>query len=317
MPLHNGHLYLIEKALEKAELLTVLVCTTRREPINGELRYHWMRECMSNRPRVKVIHVTDEVPSYPHEHPDFAAIWTALLKRYIDAATEVVFTSEEYGNDIASWLSIAHCCVDPERNHVPVSATEVRNNPVKFWEFIPPPVRPHYVQKIVLTGPESTGKTSLCEELAAHFHTVWVREYGREYFLEKNGKLDAGDFFHIAQKQIELENEAALRANKILICDTDPMVTAVWSEIYLREIPEKLLQTSIEQQYSLHLLMDIDIPWVNDGTREFPALRQWHFNRLEQELIHRQRKFERIGGSGSERTQNAIAAIEKHLGIKS
>lgn len=313
MPVHTGHLFLIEQALANSAELTVLVCSTPREPIDGKLRYGWMQECMKHHQRVKVIHVPDDVPSYPHEHPDFAAIWTRLLRHYLDADTEVIFTSEEYGDQVAEWLSIKHCCIDLNRQTFPVSATQIRENPLAHWSFIPEPVRPYFVTKIVLTGPESTGKSTLCMELAKHYQTQFVAEFGREYFIQKKGVFTHDDYVHIAETQLRLENEAAINSNGLLFCDTDPMVTAIWAEVYKIDVPAKVKILSSTSKYNLHLLLDIDIPWEDDGTREFPHLRNWHFNRIKQELILQKRKFVIISGMYEDRRTAAIQVLDTYL----
>lgn len=294
----------------QVEELTVLVCTIKAEPIPGELRYSWMKELL---PDVNVIHVRDEVPSYPHESPDFWAIWIPLLKREIDAETDVFFSSETYGDEVAELLGIKHVMIDRERVTVPVSATAIRTDPFANWDFIPENVKPYFTKKIVLTGPESTGKTMMSKLLAEYFNTQWVEEYGRDYFLEKGGKLVIGDILKIAEGQIALEEEKIKEGNKILFCDTDLIVTSIWSEIYFKECPAEVSQLSFTREYSLYLLMDIDIPWEDDGTREFPHLRQWHFNRIKEELDNRKLNYIIISGNFNERFIAAKEVVSKLL----
>jgi NadR type nicotinamide-nucleotide adenylyltransferase len=292
--------------MEHVEELTILVCTIKKEPIPGILRFQWMQELIKN---ARIVHVTDEVPSYPHEHPDFWTIWTTLLKKYIDPGTEIFFSSEDYGFEVAGRLGIKHILVDKERSSVPVSATAIRNNPYKNWDFIPPPVRPYYTRRIVLTGPESTGKTTLARQLAQHFNTTWVEEFGRNYYVEKGGKLLIDDIINIAEGQLNSEEQAIKQSNKLLFCDTDLIVTQIWSEIYFNSCPEKVIQLNTSRKYDLFLLMNIDIPWEDDGTREFPHLREWHFKRIKDELESRGLNYTLISGEGHQRLQNAIEAV--------
>lgn len=309
LPPHAGHLHLVRSAMAQTEELTVLVCTIRKEPIPGHLRYRWMCDLF---PGAKVVHVTDEVPSYPHEHPDFEEIWTALLKREVPG-TEVFFSSEDYGEDVARWLNIRHVPVDKERIAVPVSGTAIRHEALTYWEFIPEIVRPYFVKRIVLTGPESTGKTTMAQQLADYFHTTWVREYGRDYFVENGGIREPADLIRIAEGQIRLEEEALPKANKWLFCDTDLIVTQIWSEIYLKHCPQEVIDLSHTRRYDLHLLMDIDIPWEDDGTREFPQLREWHFKRLKEELDQRKLPYVMISGNYEERLKACIQAVNQCL----
>lgn len=309
LPPHAGHQHLVRSAMAQTEELTVLVCTIRKEPIPGYLRYQWMCHLF---PDTRIVHVTDEVPSYPHEHPDFEEIWTALLKREVPG-TEVFFSSEDYGEDVARWLSIAHVLIDKERIAFPVSGTHVRDEAFNYWEFIPEVVRPYFVKRIVLTGPESTGKTTMAEKLARYFETNRVQEYGRDYFVEYKGIHDISDLSRIAEGQVRLEEEALAHANKLLFCDTDLIVTQVWSEIYFKHCPQDVIDLSHTRRYDLHLLMDIDIPWEDDGTREFPQLRDWHFRRLKEELDHRKLPYVIISGNYEERLQACIRAVREIL----
>lgn len=289
----------------------MLVCTVAREPIPGLLRYEWMKALL---PEANVVHVTDEVPSYPHESDDFWPIWEALLHRENPEA-EVFFSSEDYGEEVAERLGIAHVMIDRNRTAFPVSASAIRHFPFQNWQFIPDIVKPYYVRKIVLTGPESTGKTTMARELAAFFETAWVEEYGRDYFVERDGKLSPEDFLPIAQGQIAWETEAAQQANKLLFCDTDVIVTQIWSEVYFGSCPPEVIDLSHRQSYDLYLLMDIDIPWEDDGTREFPGLRDWHFNRIRQELDLRGLPYEIISGDFETRTASAKRIIQAQFGV--
>lgn len=312
LPPHKGHLYLIQSALEQCEELTVLVCTILKEPIPGVLRYQWMKELV---PHAKIIHVTDEVPSYPSEHSDFWTIWTYLLKREIDPDTEVFFSSEDYGDEVAARLGMQHVMVDKARQAVPVSASAIRKDPYKNWNHIPDVVKPHYLKRIVLTGPESSGKTTMAKLLAEHYKTEWVEEYGREYYVVKEGKLVLEDISEIGKGQVKLEDEVAKKANKFLFCDTDLIVTQIWSEIYFKQCPQDIIEMNKLRKYDMFLLMDIDISWEDDGTREFPELRHWHFNRLKEELEKRKLNYKIIKGSGQDRIDSCIETINACFNI--
>lgn len=142
MPLHRGHMHLIDTARAEVDRLTVLVCTLRSEPIAGDLRYAWVRECY---PGLRVIHHTDEIPSAPEEHPDFWAIWTWSIRRFFpEGGPDLVFTSETYGDRLAAVLGARHRLVDLARATVPISATLVRADPRAHWDMIPPCVQRYY-----------------------------------------------------------------------------------------------------------------------------------------------------------------------------
>ena len=308
MPPHAGHIYMIEEALKAVDKLYILVCSLKSEPIEGKLRFEWMKNIF---PQAHVIHITDENPSYPDEHPDFWNIWIKTLSDNLPKDIEIIFSSETYGEEIALRMNIIHQMIDQERLRFPVSGTDIRTAPFAHWQSIPKTVRPFFLKRIVLTGPESTGKTVLAEKLANYFHTSWVKEYGREY-VEKYGlQLKYEDISKIATGHLLSEEKEAWNADKILICDTDLIVTQVWSEIYFKDCEDWIKKVNTEKKYDLFLLLDIDVPWIDDGTREFPNLREWHFNRLKEELEIRGFNFIVISGSYEERYMKAIAEIEK------
>lgn len=319
LPLHNGHLHLVRTAAAFSDHLTVLVCTLPSDPIPGEIRAGWMRELASGiGAHVKVIHVEEDVPQSPDEHPRFWQIWTDLCWRHA-GRVDVVFTSEEYGDELARQLDARHHMVDLLRHTFPVSGTAVREDAFRMWEQIPPPVRAHYAARIALVGPESSGKSTLAARLAAAYGTVWVPEYGRE-LTEGMGvsggttdwvdQLTLLDIETIARVQGAREDVAARLANRVLFCDTELLTTRVWSEILFDECPEEVRAASEIREYDLYLLMAPDIPWVNDGSRVMPDRRAWHFDRLRTLLDELQRPYVIVDGSFPERLARAAAAID-------
>jgi NadR type nicotinamide-nucleotide adenylyltransferase len=141
LPLHRGHMYLIETAMAQVDHLTVLVCTLAREPIPGALRYQWMRELY---PAVNVQHFAEDVPQYPEEHPDFWDIWLNVIRRYVPVGPDIVFSSELYGDKLAEVLGARHVCVDLPRQTFPVSGTAVRANPQAYQQLLPPVVQAYF-----------------------------------------------------------------------------------------------------------------------------------------------------------------------------
>lgn len=307
MPFHKGHIHLIETAATQVDELTIMVCSIKAEPIPGALRYHWVK---SHFPDLRVIHITDENPPTPAEHRFFWQIWCDTIRRNMPNGVDVVFTSETYGDEFARQLGIRHVLVDLERKTVPISASLIRSNPYQYWDFIPEIVRPYYIKRIVLTGPESTGKSFLSQKLAAYFQTTFVEEYGRTYVEKFGTEISMLDIAHIAGGHLMYEDLAAQKANKVLICDTDLIVTQIWSEIFLKQCPQWIMEINHWRRYDLFLLLDVDIPWVDDGTREFEHIRQSHFNRLKEELESRNCPYLVISGGFEERLAQAIKAIE-------
>jgi NadR type nicotinamide-nucleotide adenylyltransferase len=169
------------------------------------------------------------------------------------------------------------------------------------------------IRKIVLFGPESTGKTTLAAQLAAHYGTVWVPEFSRFYQEQKGAAPGLPDVMPIAEGQLRWEAEARPRANGLLICDTDILETKVYSEAYNSTAPPALLGMVAAHLGDFYLLADVDLPWVPDGIRDRPDAREEMYSRFRRELQTRQLPFEVISGNASERLEKAIRAIDAFL----
>jgi HTH-type transcriptional regulator, transcriptional repressor of NAD biosynthesis genes len=318
LPPHLGHLHLIEQAAQRCDHLTVLVGTLEREPIPGALRVQWLRECLAERGlhQVAVVHVTDENPQLPHEHPDFWDIWVASIRRALPDGVEVVFSSEDYGDELAARLGLEHVAIDKLRLAVPISATRIRACPWREWEFIPRPVRPWFVRRVCIYGPESTGKTTLAQELAAHYATTWVPEHARTWLEAKGRPCALSDIEPIALGQVASEEAALARARGVLFCDTDVLTTTVWSERYFGTVPPLVQALAAERSYHLYLMTAPDVPWVADALRDQEAGAAWFEERLEAELVRRGRAYVRVFGSWEQRWSIALAAVDRLLGLR-
>ncbi|WP_299366073.1 ATP-binding protein [Winogradskyella sp.] len=175
--------------------------------------------------------------------------------------------------------------------------------------------------KVVLFGPESTGKTTLSRELAKHYNTVWVPEYAREYLQDKwnnEGKIcEPEDLLPIAYGQMKLENELAQKTNSVLICDTDLLETKVYSEAYYLGTCDPILEAyALENYYDLYFLTYIDTPWEKDDLRDKPNEREHMFKAFENALITNNRPYVLLKGSKEERFKIAIKYIDNLLNKK-
>jgi nicotinamide riboside kinase len=168
--------------------------------------------------------------------------------------------------------------------------------------------------KIAIFGPESTGKTTLATQLAEYYNTAWVPEFARDYLQEKldrgHGICDANDMLPIAYGQTKLENDSILKAKKYLFCDTNLLVTKVFSELYYNFCDPSLDKAARAHQYDLFFLTDIDVPWEKDELRDSPNGRETIFGVFKQSLIDNNKPFITISGDKETRLEKAVAIIE-------
>ncbi len=183
------------------------------------------------------------------------------------------------------------------------------------------------VKKIVIIGPESTGKSTLSTALASHYNTCCVKEYAREYLLKNGTDYTFENLYDIAQGQLlgeEAGLEASIKGNKeMLFIDTDMYVMKVWSEFVFNKCDNRILKEITTRKYDLYLLCGTDLPWTKDELREYPDIstREKLFHYYKEEMTGQATPWKIITGIGVERTKNAIAAVDgllekKMLGVK-
>ena len=176
--------------------------------------------------------------------------------------------------------------------------------------------RPSNCIKVVLFGPESTGKTTLSKQLAEYYNTVWVPEFARDYLQDKWDKerkiCEPKDLLPIAVGQMAMENDYVQRASGILICDTDLLETKVYSEVYYTGDCDPILDKYAQKnQYHLYLLTYIDTPWVPDDLRDKPQERDQMFRAFHRALLTYNKPFVILKGNKQERLNFAIESINK------
>lgn len=176
------------------------------------------------------------------------------------------------------------------------------------------------VIKIAMYGPESTGKTTLASQLANEFNTIWIPEFARDYLQEKwNSKKEIcsqEDLIPIAIGQTQLENEGLNKANKILFCDTNLLVTKVFSDIYYGSSDAVLEKAAKRHKYDLFFLTDVDVPWEADDLRDRPDNRESTLSIFEQALIDFKKPYIKLSGNKEERLENAKKIINDLLKAK-
>lgn len=166
------------------------------------------------------------------------------------------------------------------------------------------------LRRIAITGPESTGKSRLAIQLAGYYNTVYVPEFARGYIDSLDRPYEQGDIVEIARGQLRKEQEMAMKANRKLICDTELIVTKIWSLHKYGSCDPFILENILHNQYDLFLLCDVDLPWEQDPQREHPHLRKFFFDWYKRELDGYGFRYEVVFGMGPQRLERAVAYVE-------
>lgn len=345
-PLHNGHLHLIEKALcHNIDKLNIIICYRKDEYPSRILRIKWMNNCildMINNLNYSILESRDnfykfkdiegkekvifikELEDREYDQVD-SSLWAKLTLEIIDCPN-IVFTSEDYGYTYAKCLSeqsgknCVHIQVDKERKTFPISGTMVRSDALKYKKFIPKLVHKYYNnRKIVILGPESTGKTTLCKELSNIYETLTTHEYGRDITVEKYDKHSYiwtdEDFIKIVDKQIEIEENIKDKTqSNIYFCDTDILATSVWYKRYMNK-ECCIFDDKIKNRLGdLYLLTDPTMsPFVQDGYRDGEHLRLWMFNEFIITLEKYKCKYKILRGTFNEQKEQAQEYVNSFL----
>lgn len=308
MPVHQGHLELIAFAKSYCDELIVSMSFTANDPINPELRFEWLKSIFKDRQDVKLVKYLDDFND--DNLPIFEAtkLWADFIKREFPDI-EVFFCSESYGKPLSFHLKIPCIIFDEHRNTIPISATKIRANPLKYWNYIPQEVRGFYTKKICLFGPESVGKTMLSQKLAEYFNTTFVHEAARD-ILQSNEEIDEQKLIEIGERQTSLVKEKAQLSNKILFCDTDLITTQIYAKHYLDYVPNRLYELEKEINYEFYFLLNIDIEWVFDPLRDLKSRRKEMYEIFKNELEKRNINYIEIDGNWENRFQLMVQKIE-------
>lgn len=304
-PPHRGHQFLIDSALVASDRVSVLLCERPSDLLAGELRASWLREL---HPRAEILLVDDRYDEQDSE------LWARNTLAWLDSPPDAVFASEAYGAAYARAMGAEFVAVDPERRAVPCSATRVRADLFAAWRHLPPPVREGLAMRVSVLGAESTGSTTLAEQLAAHYGTVWVPEYGREYTAEKVRRRETGwetsEFVAIAREQNLRENAGARRSNGLLISDTNAFATVLWHRRYLGWDDEEVVREAARAQCDLYLLTGDEIPFEPDEIRDGESIRHEMQGWFREELGRSGVPWIELRGDRASRLAAAVAAID-------
>lgn len=283
-PLHLGHINNILQASAMCETLHLMLCYNRvRDRIDYRLRYRWLLDTCKHLPNV-VIHCiedTDDTKASYDWHKGATAI-----KQAIGTEINIVFAGSDYQNgslfkELYPQSEIWYF----SRSVVPISSTEIYNDPMKYWEYIPKVAQSYFCKKVLIVGGESTGKSTLIRSLALMYNTTYVEEYGRFTCKRAGGEdfMNAEDLQENLIMQRANIYKAQETANRLLLVDTDSLTTAFYSKLLCETEDELGCCIDSTINWDLVLFLEPTVPFVQDGTRneEIMADRQKYSDMLK------------------------------------
>lgn len=310
-PFHLGHRAMITFALNHCQHLDVVVCCSNTEAIPSADRAGWIKAEFANNPRINVIELNYDESSLPNSsvaNKGISQQWAGEFKRLLPT-TELLVTSEPYGDYVAKYMGITHIPFDAARASVPISASVIRANILAHWRYLPAAVQRYFQKTLVVSGTESTGKTLFCNHLVATLPTVLVDEVGRE-LIKNSKKFALKDLYAIAEAHANNIASCAQSLAPLVVIDTDVYVTQSYAQYmfggYLN-LPASIYKVN---NADIRIFMDKQAPYVQDGTRldkpERDRLEQFHLRALSD---FKQNHILVSGAAWDERTQKAMAVI--------
>lgn len=306
MPPHAGHVYLLEFAQNLVDRLAIVIdlgSIGRAEPpFSSELRSEWLSELV---PRSDIKCLSE---SFCDQSGVVRAEAVSEVTRLLRGKPDIVFGANESSLEFAAQIQATYVPIDT--SIVPVKSADLLSKPLANWERIPRCVRPHFVKRVCIFGPESTGKSTLSKNLAKHYQTVAVPEYARVFLDSRDNVLDLDEFKFYARGQLASEDALARSANRVLFCDTDALTTLMWSEWLYKEQDPWIVALAEQRNYDLYLLTDVDVPWVFDPQRYLPEERKQFHDYCKAILEKFSRRYVEVKGSWDERFETAVRAVD-------
>jgi HTH-type transcriptional regulator, transcriptional repressor of NAD biosynthesis genes len=317
LPFHKGHEAMINFALDHCDLLTVLVCCSDKENIPGKTRKKWIEQTFEHNgnAEVKIFDYREEdFPNTSVSSESVSKIWANIFTKEIPGCS-LLITSEPYGDYVASFMNIQHIPFDINRTKFPVASSFIREDIFSNWQYLPASVKPYYAIKVVLLGTESTGKTTLAQNLSAHYTCSVVLEAARD--IIDNSNDFSFDDLQLVAKEHARQIEKALQGNSpLIIIDTDIHITKSYAEFVFGsklDVSEEICKAN---KADLYLYLTNEADFFQDGTR----LEESERNQLD--LSHRKIlaengvSFVEISGTWNERFEKAVSCINKLISKK-
>jgi HTH-type transcriptional regulator, transcriptional repressor of NAD biosynthesis genes len=339
-PPHAGHAHLIATAAAQSENVSVLVQGNRFESVTVAERTRWLSGEFADTAGVQVIGMRNDCPEDYHSDEIWKAqneLMRLALKSKGVTAIDAVFSSEEYGGQLAEAFGAEHMLVDLSRTTYPISGTLCREDLGAAWPYIIAPARQELATRIIVVGAESTGTTTLAQALSEYYRPRFPRladvpEYGREYTYEKFDALRAEkpdavleemvwteqDFGRIGARQNEMENAAADLC-PLVIADTDSLATTLWERFYIGEHSYGSYHAAGQLPHrDLYLITDHEgVDFEDDGWREGEHRRAEMTEWFKETLTEEGHSWILLNGDHDRRMQTAIEIIDLILAQRS
>lgn len=301
-PFHEGHKLMIDYAMDMSEMVHILVNGETDIPI--ATRVAWLEEEYAGK-RVAIHHIQrlEDIPD-PAKYDEFGtAVDPEFWKAWIDGIQQAfwcdfdaVFSNDQYGAVLADKLGATWMPVDIDRTTQDISGSAIRGDPDKYYDYLTEVAKPYYQKTIAIVGPESTGKSTMAKKLALFYDYGYAHEYGRTLSEIRNNELTEDDFRAIGIGQQQLI-ESAHKQHRVVITDTEAFTTYLYGEVYISDpagrLMRELLDSALEQQIDLYLLLAPTVKWHDDGTRVMRDLekRQEFFEQFKTFLDENDRKY--------------------------
>lgn len=320
-PPHEGHLYLIRSAAQFCKKVTVIIDDHSHPTLPVDIREQAIVEAIEFRN----VHVESSLRKFLQSRGK-------TIDAFFTSGNKYAFIGEKLKSTV----------VNVDRSVFPITSAYIRENTTASWSSILQLAQSYMCKRVVIVGSESSGKTTLCELLASHYHdkggafgfTPHVPEFGREYtysklaieqgiaFKKKQTKpgmdnlvWSENDFIQIAKVQNEWENEATKKGSPLIICDTDSFATAIWHERYrgnfpksfqkiIRELPKRLLYVIANEK---------EVKFAADEIRDGESYRTWMREKFESELVKNSFNYIVASGTPEIRTKTVASEIQKRL----
>jgi HTH-type transcriptional repressor of NAD biosynthesis genes len=303
MPLHTGHIHMIEFAKNFVDDLTVLVDNLPNglDTMTLEDRTAIVKKAF---PHINVKAI--DVPTYqdPSESPDFWEFWRDCIVRNVGKKPDYILGSMDYIKPLADVIGCEFIMNDKARSHVPISATIIRNaiqhylngaheDFFKIKDFIPTVTNDYLTRDIYIVGGESTGKSTLARNLANQLQTIYVNEYAIDYIGEHGRELNEADLLNIARGQLALQKTLRRESNLFCIHDTDLITSKIWHKKFFEKDNSFFEDLISKQKDGFYILLKPTLKWVSEEYRYYEADvdRNWFHEEFKRQLNHYDKKY--------------------------